>query len=201
MKLGFDYYSENGYKVFTKAFLLKRGFCCKNGCRHCAWNFKYNNKEYNKMNKEDLFVDMDGVLADFEGAVTLVTGKTPEDTDWQETKDKLSEQPGFYLALPPIDGAVEAFKKLSEHYNMHILSTPSWDNPSSYSDKRLWVEKHLGEYGYKKLTLTHDKSIANGRALIDDRTKNGAAEFKGEHIHFATEKFPNWDAVLKYLMP
>ena len=38
-----------------------------------------------------------------------------------------------------------------------------------------------------------------GEYLIDDRTANGAAEFKGELIQFGTEKYPNWAAVLNYL--
>ena len=38
-----------------------------------------------------------------------------------------------------------------------------------------------------------------GEYLIDDRTANGAGNFKGEQIHFGTEKFPNWEAVLEYL--
>jgi hypothetical protein len=33
-----DYYmDENGLLVFTKAYHLKRGYCCKNGCRHCPY--------------------------------------------------------------------------------------------------------------------------------------------------------------------
>ena len=32
-----EYYIENGFYVFTEKFLLKRGFCCKNGCRHCPY--------------------------------------------------------------------------------------------------------------------------------------------------------------------
>ena len=39
-----------------------------------------------------------------------------------------------------------------------------------------------------------------GDYLIDDRTVNCAAQFKGEHIHFGTEKFPNWKSVLEYLL-
>jgi hypothetical protein len=35
---GIDYYIENGYFVFKKWFHLKRGYCCGNGCRHCAYN-------------------------------------------------------------------------------------------------------------------------------------------------------------------
>jgi hypothetical protein len=37
-----DYYMENGLLVFTKKYHLKRGYCCKSGCRHCPYEF---NKE------------------------------------------------------------------------------------------------------------------------------------------------------------
>lgn len=35
-----DYYFENGLMVFTEAYHLKRGHCCKSGCRHCPYGFK-----------------------------------------------------------------------------------------------------------------------------------------------------------------
>ena len=35
--------------------------------------------------------------------------------------------------------------------------------------------------------------------LIDDRTANGAGEFKGELIHFGSNKYPDWDTIIKYL--
>lgn len=25
------------YRVFTEKYLLKRGFCCNNGCKHCPY--------------------------------------------------------------------------------------------------------------------------------------------------------------------
>ncbi len=33
------YYSPEGYIVFTEKYLLKRGYCCKNGCKHCPYGF------------------------------------------------------------------------------------------------------------------------------------------------------------------
>jgi len=33
------YYNEDGYKVFTEAYHLKRGYCCQNGCKHCPYGF------------------------------------------------------------------------------------------------------------------------------------------------------------------
>ncbi|WP_345239646.1 DUF5522 domain-containing protein [Nibrella saemangeumensis] len=35
-----DYYYEHNFLVFTAAYHLKRGYCCKSGCRHCPYGFK-----------------------------------------------------------------------------------------------------------------------------------------------------------------
>ncbi len=34
---GEDFYVENGLYVFTAQFLLRRGYCCRSGCRHCPY--------------------------------------------------------------------------------------------------------------------------------------------------------------------
>ena len=34
---GKDYYFENGLMVLTARFLLNRGYCCDNDCRHCPY--------------------------------------------------------------------------------------------------------------------------------------------------------------------
>ncbi|MCS6980575.1 MAG: DUF5522 domain-containing protein [Flavobacteriales bacterium] len=35
-----DYYlSPEGYIIFTEAYHLKRGYCCRSGCRHCPYGF------------------------------------------------------------------------------------------------------------------------------------------------------------------
>jgi hypothetical protein len=34
------YYNEQGYWVFTEQYHLKRGYCCKNRCKHCPYEFK-----------------------------------------------------------------------------------------------------------------------------------------------------------------
>lgn len=41
---GKDYYLENGLMVFTSAHHVRRGFCCKNGCRHCPYEAKKKTK-------------------------------------------------------------------------------------------------------------------------------------------------------------
>lgn len=37
---GEDFYYENGFIVFTEEYHLKRGYCCKSGCRHCPYNYR-----------------------------------------------------------------------------------------------------------------------------------------------------------------
>ena len=33
------YYTPEGYRCFTEQYLLKRGYCCESGCRHCPYGF------------------------------------------------------------------------------------------------------------------------------------------------------------------
>lgn len=33
------YLNEQGFMVFTEAYHRKRGYCCKNGCKHCPYGF------------------------------------------------------------------------------------------------------------------------------------------------------------------
>jgi len=145
--------------------------------------------------KKILYIDMDNVLVDFGFAVDRLDEKTRK-----KYEDKLDEIPGIFSKMEPMVGAVESFKKLSKHFDTYVLSTSPWENPSAWSDKLIWVKKYLGSYAYKRLILTHHKNLNSGDYLIDDRTKNGVDEFTGEHIHFGSERFPDWDTVLNYLL-
>lgn len=151
---------------------------------------------------DDLFIDMDGVMFDFEGkALEVIPNLAPEGTPERKQQiDDCQKLPNFYLDLEPIPGAVDAYHILKTKYNVEILSAPSWDNPLSYTEKRLSLERHFGSAVYKNLTLTHNKGRFTGRALIDDRNKYGVDKFKGEWIQFGSKRFPNWEVVVKHLM-
>jgi 5'(3')-deoxyribonucleotidase len=146
--------------------------------------------------KKILYVDMDNVLVDFVSAFPRV----PEET-LKAYEGHLDDVPGIFALMKPVPGALAAYHALSQQYDTYILSTSPWDNPSAWKDKVEWVQKYLGDVAYKRLILTHHKELNRGDYLIDDRTKNGAGEFAGEHIHFGTEQFPDWDRVVKYLQP
>lgn len=147
------------------------------------------------MKKKILYFDMDNVLVNFQSGIDRL-----ETVDLINYEGNLDEVPGIFGLMDPIEGAIEAYHKLTQHYDCYILSTAPWENDSAWSDKAKWVKKHLGEVAYKRLILTHNKNLNKGDYLIDDRTKNGAGEFEGEHIHFLTEQFPDWESVLNYLI-
>ncbi len=39
------YINERGFIVFTREFLLKRGFCCNNNCTHCPYKEELQEKQ------------------------------------------------------------------------------------------------------------------------------------------------------------
>ena len=52
----------------------------------------------------------------------------------------------------------------------------------------------------KKVIFSSVKHLSRGDILIDDRTANGVGDFEGEHILFGSRDFPDWEAVLGYLI-
>ena len=142
-----------------------------------------------------IFFDMDGVLVEFNSALRHI-----DDETIRRYEGHYQDIPGFFALMDPMPGAIEAVKKLSQHYEVFILSTAPWKNPSSWSDKRIWVEKFFGDIFFKRIILTHRKDLVMGNYLIDDWGKNGASSFKGEWIQFGSDQFPNWESVVPYLL-
>lgn len=144
-----------------------------------------------------VYVDMDGVLVDFLSAKPRVPAAL-----WEayEGRGCLDDIPGVFALMDPMPHAIESYRELAGLFDTYILSTAPWANPSSWSDKLLWVRRHLDEVAHKRLILSHHKDLARGDFLIDDRPqKRGAATFQGELVHFGSERFPDWPAVMAYL--
>ncbi len=143
--------------------------------------------------KKILYIDMDGVIVDFDAGVQALTKEEKE-----KYKGKYPQCPNIFSKMPPMPGALVAVEKLFELFDVYILSSPSWGNDTAWSDKYNWVIKYL-PYMERRLILSSQKHLNIGDYIIDDRLHNGVSQFQGEHIHFGTEKFSNWNSVMNYL--
>lgn len=158
-----------------------------------------------ELKKKCLYVDMDNVLVDFKSGLDRVPEKIKKQyADDGNGKPIYDEIPGLFSLMNPMPGAIEAMKLLADYYDIYILSTAPWLNPSAWSDKLEWVQRFFGKdkdsIFYKRLIISHHKDLNNGDYLIDDRPKNGAKEFDGEWIEFGSKQFPDWSTVVKYML-
>lgn len=142
--------------------------------------------------KPIIYVDMDNVLCDYSGAHAARIALEPE-TAYPQS------QYGFFRNLVPIEGGIAAFKRLKTIGEVYILTAPSIYNPLCYSEKREWVEKHLGMEAVERLIISPNKGLSKGDYLIDDHLSGrGQENFEGKLIHFASDEFPDWNSVLAF---
>ena len=158
------------------------------------------------MSKEIIYIDMDGVLADFGKAKKWHLENNPNLDERLKTNPDLIQ--GIFKDLEPIDQAIESVFKLhdSGNFELFIATTSPWDNPEAAMHKRLWVEKHFDDLFHKKMFVTHRKDLLIGDYLIDDRLDTNAVDFAGELLSFGwnykQEKwnpYPTWESVLARL--
>ena len=149
--------------------------------------------------KKVVYIDMDNVLVDFKSGIDRLSEEIKK-----EYENRLDDVPYIFSLMVPMPGAVESVNELAAHFDLYVLSTAPWKNPSAWSDKVKWIQKYFGEgldgVFYKRLIISHHKNLNRGDYLIDDREKNGAKYFNGELIQFGSESFPDWNAVTEYLL-
>lgn len=132
-----------------------------------------------------VYVDMDGVVADFEAAMNAA-GSTPAE---------FKLRAGVYRHLPLIPGAMEAIGALIEAgVEVWFLTKPPGKNPYSTTEKLQWVKEQFPEL-YERVIITPDKgAVGTSRdILVDDHPEwANANNFRGYIIKFEN----NWPEVL-----
>src|ERR1700680_384300 len=118
-----------------------------------------------------LFVDMDGVLADFDMGYQerfgIRASKLTDNVDWEAVR----RAGGFYVNLPPMPDLDQLWSHIAR-YNPIILTGVPSSVPEAPENKRAWVRKHLGDIEVRTCA-SKDKCLhaAPGDILIDDWEK------------------------------
>ena len=128
-----------------------------------------------------VYLDMDGVLADFDQRFRDISGMEPKEFEnkygkkafWNliDEDNKIS----FWVGIKPMPGAAELVNAVKK-YNYELLTSPS-SKKQSYLGKILWVRNHSDILGgkprinFKKAKEKHEvkPELSQTDILIDDR--------------------------------
>ena len=136
-----------------------------------------------------VLIDMDEVIADFQGSLEQEWQKKyPDqelfkggirrsfyvgaDGDQQKTDqvNSIIHAEGFFESLKINEGAKEAIEEMRLlGHTVFILTSPGVSFPFAPSEKYRWVRKHFGTDMLQWLIMTPAKPIVRGDILIDDR--------------------------------
>lgn len=130
-----------------------------------------------------IYLDMDGVLADFDRGATKLFGMSPRDFEamygagvfWK----RLANAKEFFTGLEPMSDAIELYEAVKHTDPVILTGLPrgKWAEPQ----KRKWAEMHFP--GVKVITTTaalKKEYCSPGDVLVDDRDKyRGAWEQAG----------------------
>ncbi|WP_207538504.1 HAD family hydrolase [Sabulicella rubraurantiaca] len=132
-----------------------------------------------------LFLDLDGVLADFDRGVLAVTGRRPEELPLKTMWAALSRAPAFFDTLEFMEDAEVLWRFCAPHKPTILTGLPlgSW----APEQKRRWVARMLGAHVPIITCMSRDKPRWSGRGhvLVDDRAsaREGWERKGGTFIH------------------
>lgn len=119
-----------------------------------------------------IFVDMDGVLADFDAGYEAQFGFRPckkaDNVDWSAVR----AIEGFYQTLPPMPDMMELWNHVARYRPTVLTGVPSSVREAP-ANKIAWVRKHLGADVEVRCCRSSEKCLhaQPGDILIDDWDK------------------------------
>jgi 5'(3')-deoxyribonucleotidase len=156
-----------------------------------------------------IFLDMDGVIADFDRAMA----------EYGAPAKVIKMIPGVYQHLKPLPGAIKGITELLAHAPGRVfICTKIPDKaPNAASEKLFWVHAWLPKMMGKVFIVPDKGAVGSSKdILVDDHPHwANAANFPGTVIHFAhantgdvleaidtypsMARVPNWEALVDLL--
>lgn len=125
---------------------------------------------------KEIYIDLDGVLADFFSEWKKITGK-----NWWELDNnlvaiqKIRDEKNFWLKLPLLSNSIKLLKILKDNnQSYHILSSPLQNDQKCIKQKKQWVKSMLKFYPPQKVIISSEKekyakdNLGLPNVLIDD---------------------------------
>jgi 5'(3')-deoxyribonucleotidase len=131
--------------------------------------------------KLKVWLDMDGVLADFFGEWAKLDGKDhyKDIGNTEAALQMVREHPTFWIDLDVLPGAKELIATVIKHYGEYrICSKQLEGDPRCRAGKIAWIKTHLADMPPKEIHIVDEKTPfavdANGNPniLVDDYGKN-----------------------------
>lgn len=136
---------------------------------------------YEQKEKRTIYIDLDGVLANFDQSVKNYTGKYPHEQKEDDLWKAVQEVPNFYRHLDKMTDADNFFERIKSitkkyDYDLKILTAIPRKStmPSAGDDKKGWVKEHFGNIDVILGPYSKDKwkHATKNDILIDDRKSN-----------------------------
>jgi 5'(3')-deoxyribonucleotidase len=116
------------------------------------------------MSKHTIFLDMDGVLADFVRGYKQQFNRNVYEDDAFTVNQFCRQNPHFFRFLPVIKEGMELLNQLKQKYTVVFLTTPMEGMPYCKWDKIAWMEENIG----KEFDVIFEKDKA--KYAVDDKS-------------------------------
>lgn len=137
------------------------------------------------MTRPIILLDVDGVIADFYGAVARVlylnNSSRPQATKWDFIDDlkrqrpgdykvykQRSSQPSFCLGIDPYDGAADFVNRLREYGEVVAVTSPLTHCPTWCAERRDWLMTNFA-FSPDDIIFARRKELVVGDIFIDDK--------------------------------